>query len=103
MSGFGLAYLLQGYCQVLTDKKYQLADWRVRPLPAEMLKYAREDTHYLLYVYDRMRIDLQEKGLQSNPQNPQAHLRAAHHKSNAICLKAYEKPIVKDYNYSMII
>ena len=25
------------------------------------------------------------------------------HKSNAICLKSYEKPIVKDYNYFMII
>ena len=57
---FGLAYLLQTYCSVLADKKYQLADWRVRPLPDEMQKYAREDTHYLLYIYDRIRIDLLE-------------------------------------------
>jgi len=36
MKSFGLAYLLQVYCAVLADKKYQLSDWRVRPLPAEM-------------------------------------------------------------------
>ena len=29
-----------------------------RPLPDEMIKYAREDTHYLLYIYDRMRNEL---------------------------------------------
>ena len=44
------------------DKKYQLADWRIRPLEAEMLKYAREDTHFLLYIYDCMRLELIEKG-----------------------------------------
>lgn len=53
--GFGLAYLLKHYCDVSVDKKYQLADWRVRPLSAEMLLYARQDTHYLLYIYDRMK------------------------------------------------
>ena len=37
------------------DKQYQLADWRLRPLTEEMAKYAREDTHYLLYTYDRVR------------------------------------------------
>lgn len=25
-----LAYLLEYYCSVKTDKKYQLADWRIR-------------------------------------------------------------------------
>ena len=29
-----------------------------RSLPDEMVKYAREDTHYLLYIYDRMRNEL---------------------------------------------
>lgn len=38
------------------DKKYQLADWRVRPLPEELLLYARTDTHYLLYIYDRLKV-----------------------------------------------
>ncbi|CAM0139883.1 exosome nuclease subunit [Umbelopsis sp. WA50703] len=58
----GLAYLLKHYCDVDADKKYQLADWRIRPLPTEMLKYARSDTHYLLYIFDRMRRELLERG-----------------------------------------
>ncbi|CAO3633319.1 unnamed protein product [Cunninghamella blakesleeana] len=53
-----LAYLLKRYCNVDADKKYQLADWRIRPLPEEMIKYARADTHYLLYIYDRLREEL---------------------------------------------
>ena len=58
LGGFGLKFLLQQYCGVEVDKKYQLADWRIRPIPDEMLHYAREDTHYLLYIYDRMKTDL---------------------------------------------
>ena len=58
LGGFGLKFLLQQYCGVEADKKYQLADWRIRPIPDEMLHYAREDTHYLLYIYDRMKTDL---------------------------------------------
>jgi len=62
MQSFGLKYLLSYYCQVDVDKKYQLADWRIRPLEEEMLKYARQDTHYLLYIYDKMTQELLEKG-----------------------------------------
>lgn len=52
---FSLAYLLENYANFKTSKKYQLADWRVRPLPGPMLSYARSDTHFLLYVYDQLR------------------------------------------------
>ena len=55
---FGLGYLLKRHCNEVTDKKYQLADWRVRPLPKEMLVYARKDTHFLLYIADIMRNEL---------------------------------------------
>lgn len=58
LPSFALKYLLQLYCNVEADKRYQLADWRIRPLPQEMFDYARGDTHYLLYVYDRMKADL---------------------------------------------
>ncbi|KAF7301136.1 Exosome complex exonuclease RRP6 [Mycena indigotica] len=51
----GLANLLETYCDFTPDKRYQLADWRVRPLPQEMLDYARSDTHFLLYIYDNLR------------------------------------------------
>ena len=33
-----------------------------RPLPETHLRYAREDTHYLLYIYDVVRGMLREKG-----------------------------------------
>lgn len=72
LNGHGLAYLLNYYCDLQIDKKYQLADWRIRynnnssrPLPQEMIDYARSDTHYLLYVYDLMRNELIRRG---NPQ-----------------------------------
>ena len=70
LKSFGLAYLLQSYCGVLADKKYQLADWRIRPLTEEMMKYAREDTHYLLYIYDCLRKELIERGVKANSSNP---------------------------------
>lgn len=41
---------------VQADKKYQLADWRVRPLSEKLMLYARSDTHYLLYIYDRLKV-----------------------------------------------
>ena len=43
------------YCDFIPDKRYQLADWRIRPLPDDMLLYARSDTHFLLYIYDNLR------------------------------------------------
>lgn len=49
-----LASLLSLYCDFTADKRYQMADWRVRPLPEEMLHYARSDTHFLLFIYDNL-------------------------------------------------
>lgn len=57
----GLANLLEAFCDFIPDKRYQLADWRIRPLPEEMLTYARSDTHFLLYIYDRLRLSLIER------------------------------------------
>ena len=50
-----MEYLLHQLCGVTANKEYQNADWRLRPLPEEMVRYAREDTHYLLHMYDLMR------------------------------------------------
>ena len=68
-----------------------------------MRKYAREDTHYLLYIYDRIRIDLLEQGTARNALNPKALLRSPCHKSNALTLKVYRKPEVKDFKYAGIM
>jgi len=57
-----LAALLSLYCDFTADKRYQRADWRIRPLPKEMLFYARSDTHFLLYVWDRLCESLLDRG-----------------------------------------
>ncbi|KAF5315383.1 hypothetical protein D9619_007468 [Psilocybe cf. subviscida] len=69
----GLANLLEMYCDFVPDKRYQLADWRIRPLPEDMLKYARSDTHFLLYIYDNLRNALLDRSQsQSRAQSPSA-------------------------------
>ena len=42
-----LAYLLERHVGFNADKRYQLADWRIRPLPQHMIDYARADTRYV--------------------------------------------------------
>src|SRR5947207_10927063 len=61
-----LAFLLLKYVNIEANKKYQLADWRIRPLPTEMLAYARSDTHSLLYIYDQLRRDLSSRSKELN-------------------------------------
>ena len=51
----GLQHLLHQFAGVDVSKQYQLSDWRIRPIPPAMFDYARSDTHYLLYAYDRIR------------------------------------------------
>ncbi|KAH3824886.1 hypothetical protein DPMN_126741 [Dreissena polymorpha] len=53
-----------------------------RPLPEELQKYAREDTHYLLYIYDRLRNELIERGNNSNNM-----LLSVMHRSKQVCAK----------------
>lgn len=47
------------------DKRFQLADWRARPLNDQMLAYARADTHYLLYCYDKLKVGCCARWLRS--------------------------------------
>ena len=46
-SAFGLAALLDKYIGVHLDKRYQRADWSIRPLSGPMLQYAASDTRHL--------------------------------------------------------
>ncbi|CAK7898212.1 exosome complex exonuclease Rrp6p [[Candida] anglica] len=59
---FSLAYLLETFANFKTSKKYQLADWRIRPLSSPMMSYARSDTHFLLNIFDQLRNKLIAKG-----------------------------------------
>eukprot|EP00397_Hematodinium_sp_SG-2012_P014512 GEMP01014755.1.p1 GENE.GEMP01014755.1~~GEMP01014755.1.p1 ORF type:complete len:569 (-),score=141.08 GEMP01014755.1:1237-2943(-) len=57
--GASLRNLYELKCGFSPDKKHQTSDWRQRPLPQEMIAYARSDTHYLLYAYDVLKQDLE--------------------------------------------
>jgi ribonuclease D len=59
---FGLAALLERYFGVKLDKKFQRADWSMRPLTPGMLEYAAQDTIHLLELRDRMEHDLDQAG-----------------------------------------
>ena len=59
---FGLAALLEREFGVKLDKKHQRADWSMRPLTADMLDYAAQDTRWLLELRDRLRDQLEAKG-----------------------------------------
>ena len=68
----GLAALLESHFGVSLNKKYQRANWGLRPLPPEQLDYARLDTHYLLPLHD-----VQVRELEALDRWPQAHHRFA--------------------------
>ena len=85
-SQLSLSFLLRHYCQIVVDKQYQLADWRIRPLPQEMVNYAREDVHYLVYIYEKMKQDLKTKGAGEDL------LTAVWNNSRLVCLKRYRIP-----------
>ncbi|WWC66443.1 uncharacterized protein I206_100345 [Kwoniella pini CBS 10737] len=99
-----LAGLLQTYCNFEADKRYQMADWRIRPLPEGMLHYARSDTHYLLYIYDNLRNALLEQSsrpptpdpngneiIVTTRRNPQQAMRDVLGRSADTALRLFEK------------
>lgn len=55
---FSLAALVKRYFGVDLGKGSQKANWARRPLPARMLAYAVNDTHYLLPLADRLESQL---------------------------------------------
>ncbi|WP_374759170.1 hypothetical protein, partial [Salmonella enterica] len=61
---------------------------RCSPLPEEMLYYARSDTHYLLYIYDKVRNELVMKSDRGNPGTE--YIETALQKSKVQSLSRYE-------------
>lgn len=59
---FGLGSLVEKFVGVKLEKKHQRADWAQRPLPADMLAYAAEDTEHLPALRDRMFEELVKLG-----------------------------------------
>ena len=64
-TAFGLAALQERFFGVKLDKKHQRADWSMRPLTADMLDYAAQDTRYLLELKDMMSAELERMGRMS--------------------------------------
>ncbi|KEF62582.1 uncharacterized protein A1O9_00555 [Exophiala aquamarina CBS 119918] len=83
-----LKYLLQRFANFEAQKQFQLADWRVRPLPQELLDYARADTHFLLNIYDHLRNMLVEG---STPEHNM--LEYVLRESQKVALQVYVNPV----------
>ncbi|XP_052119785.1 exosome component 10 [Frankliniella occidentalis] len=90
-AGLSLAFLMKHFCDVNADKHFQLADWRIRPLPDELKMYARADTHYLIYIYECMRNALIQAA------NGQTNLLlAVYQRSTEVCKRRFQKFILQD-------
>ena len=59
---FGLSALVENHLGVKLDKGSQKADWAQRPLTERMEIYARNDTHYLKPLADKLKAALEAKG-----------------------------------------
>ncbi|EME39736.1 hypothetical protein DOTSEDRAFT_138360 [Dothistroma septosporum NZE10] len=92
-TGGSLAFLLKKFIDFDAQKQYQMADWRIRPLPQELFDYARSDTHFLLYIFDNMRNELVQRSDFSKPDHEGDKVWDVLQKSNEVALQKYEHPI----------
>ncbi len=60
--GFSYAGLVEKYFGIQLAKGSQKANWALRPLSPKMEEYARNDTHYLLPLAEKLEIQLIERG-----------------------------------------
>jgi ribonuclease D len=70
----GLGDLLQEAFGVSLDKRCQRANWGKRPLPPDLLDYARLDTYFLLPLRDRLERELQQAGRLEECEEATLHL-----------------------------
>lgn len=59
----GLGSILEEEFGVHLDKRFQRANWGQRPLPSQLLSYARLDTHYLIALRNRLYDELKLQNL----------------------------------------
>ncbi|KAI3948837.1 hypothetical protein MKX01_022251 [Papaver californicum] len=87
-----LAYLLETYCGVFSNKTLQREDWRLHPLSEEMVEYARADAHYLLHIADCLITELKAQDTACLDDKSLSFLEA-NRRSNMVCLQLYTKEI----------
>lgn len=68
----------------------------------EMVHYARQDTHYLLYIYDRIRTELKFKALNERTLYPNLMTHILN-QSKRVCLLVYKKPVLRSFQYKQIL
>jgi ribonuclease D len=59
---FGFSNLVEKFLGVKLEKGPQKANWALRPLTERMERYARNDTHYLKPLADKLKPELEAKG-----------------------------------------
>jgi exosome complex exonuclease RRP6 len=72
------------------------SEWIYRPLPEEMLHYARADTHFLLFVYDHLRTTLFSRSTPPQHTSPTALIEEVLYRSSQTALRTYE---AENYDY----
>jgi ribonuclease D len=82
---FGLSALVENFLGVKLDKGSQKADWAQRPLTEKMEVYARNDTHHLKPLADKLESALKAKGR-----------LAWHQESCARLIEECSRPVVVD-------
>uniref|UniRef100_A0A7E4W9T1 HRDC domain-containing protein n=1 Tax=Panagrellus redivivus TaxID=6233 RepID=A0A7E4W9T1_PANRE len=90
-------YLVEQYCGITLGKELQKADWRLRPLTEEHIKYARGDTRYLLYCYEHLRNDLLAKPTTRDLLNEVYRLSAN------LARKTFEQPRFSETGYMKLV
>ncbi|MEW5938603.1 MAG: HRDC domain-containing protein [Chloroflexota bacterium] len=58
----GLDSILATRFDIRLNKRFQKADWGMRPLPPDLIDYARFDTHYLIPLRDHLKAELVRAG-----------------------------------------
>jgi ribonuclease D len=62
LRAFSLAALVEKFFDVKLAKGSQKANWARRPLPKQMAEYAKNDTHYLLPLAEKLEAELKRLG-----------------------------------------
>jgi len=79
------------YSIVFIISRFESKSLNHRPLPSEMLHYARSDTHFLLYIYDNLRNALLDRA-----NGEPTLLRTVLNNSENTALRLYEEEL---YDY----
>jgi ribonuclease D len=58
----GLSAMVEAEFGIALDKKWQRANWGIRPMPPAQLAYARMDSHFLIPLRDIIQKELAESG-----------------------------------------